>query len=247
MTVSTNLDVTREVLREFLPDHETIIKFEDLLRSVESLSDGGIDNLQIDVGTALARANAAFADANSNLTKTFLSLLDVNIAAFTVNRIPYESASAIVDSANLTFDGNNLKVSGTTDATSGTTGAINTLGGIGITKSLWVALDATIKGSLAVSKGLKLSINPTPKTANYTFTSTDYTILFDTSAGGFTATLPTAIGKQGQIFNIKKVAPGTLQLATTLSQTINGTAPKSLSKSQTNLMVQSDNANWITL
>lgn len=81
------------------------------------------------------------------------------------------------------------------------------------------------------------------KTGNYTLTATDSTVLFDTTAGSLTATLPTAVGCTGRMYRIKKLAGAgnTLNLATTSGQTIDGAAPGTVTDK---ILVQSDGANW---
>lgn len=80
------------------------------------------------------------------------------------------------------------------------------------------------------------------KTANYTATDADYTI--DCTANSFTITLPTAVGIQGRIYIIKNTGAGTITLATTSSQTIDGASPGTVAAG-TVIVLQSTNANWI--
>lgn len=83
------------------------------------------------------------------------------------------------------------------------------------------------------------------KTANYTLTSLDKMILGDTTAGDRTMTLPTAVGRIGQGFTIKKIASAnTLTVATTSSQTVDGSTTLSVTVDNTALSVISDNSNW---
>jgi hypothetical protein len=84
------------------------------------------------------------------------------------------------------------------------------------------------------------------KTANYSISSTlDYEIVCKTNA--FTVTLPTAVGISGQQFIIKNantLASGNdITLATTSSQTIDGSAPSYISPLNS-LTLVSDGANW---
>lgn len=86
------------------------------------------------------------------------------------------------------------------------------------------------------------------KTANYSVTSGDYTVLCKTNA--FTVTLPTAVGIGGQTVTIKNgntVASGNnITLATTGGQTIDGLAPGTVAPLVSVTLV-SDNANWWTV
>jgi len=82
------------------------------------------------------------------------------------------------------------------------------------------------------------------KTGTYTITDTDFTI--DCTSNTFTVTLPTAVGRKGKIYEIKNSGTGTITLATTSSQTIDGATTKSLAQ-YNSYTVQSNNANWIII
>lgn len=79
----------------------------------------------------------------------------------------------------------------------------------------------------------------------YNITKDDYTV--DCTTGSFTVTLPTAVGIQGRIYKIKNSGAGTITVATTSSQTIDGVTTKSLSTQYQVITVQSTNANWIVV
>lgn len=84
------------------------------------------------------------------------------------------------------------------------------------------------------------------KSALYTLTTNDFTV--NCVSGTFSLTLPTAVGCTGRIYNMKNVGTGIITIATTSSQTIDGTATGILTLIQwDNLMVQSDGANWIII
>lgn len=84
------------------------------------------------------------------------------------------------------------------------------------------------------------------KTGTYTLTATDYTI--DCTTGTFTVTLPTAVGAAitGREYVIKNSGAGTITVATTSSQTIDGATTKTLAAG-TAIKVQSNGANWIII
>lgn len=82
------------------------------------------------------------------------------------------------------------------------------------------------------------------KTANYTIVQADYTI--NVTANSPTITLPTAVGISGKVYVVKNTGAGTVTLATTSAQTIDGAATQSIA-ANTSLMVQSTNANWIII
>jgi len=83
------------------------------------------------------------------------------------------------------------------------------------------------------------------KTANYTATATDYTI--NCTSGTFTITLPTAASIAGRIYVIKNTGAGSITVATTSSQTIDGGASYTLGTANKYVQVQSDGANWIVI
>jgi len=82
------------------------------------------------------------------------------------------------------------------------------------------------------------------KTANYTATISDY--LINCTSNSFTVTLPTAVGIQGRVYIIKNTGAGTITLATTSGETIDGAAPGSLAAGPTQISIMSTNAGWIT-
>ena len=69
---------------------------------------------------------------------------------------------------------------------------------------------------------------------------TDYVYL---CTGTFTVTLPTAVGNTN-LYTIKNVSTGTITIATTSAQTIDGSATASLPVRYTSLDLISDGANW---
>lgn len=96
----------------------------------------------------------------------------------------------------------------------------------------------------SVLTGGSLSLAYVAKTANYTLTAADY--LINCTTGSFTTTFPTAVGITGRVYVVKNTGAGTITLATTSSQTIDGSAPGSLAAGPTQIRVMSDGANWIT-
>lgn len=85
----------------------------------------------------------------------------------------------------------------------------------------------------------------TAQTTTYSVLASDYTI--NCTSGTFTVTLPTAVGRTGQIYVIKNSGAGTITIATTSAQTIDGAATQSLSVQYNSYTVQSTGANWIII
>jgi len=100
----------------------------------------------------------------------------------------------------------------------------------------------------------KQSTAPSPptvwstKTGSYTILTTDRAILVDTSSGPITITLPTAISAT-QVYTIKKKTPDTnaVTVATTSSQTVDGSTTYILPTQYQSIDVASDNTNWFIL
>lgn len=83
------------------------------------------------------------------------------------------------------------------------------------------------------------------KTADYTIGPGGLGIVNCTS-GSFTVTLPTAMGVTGRLHIIKNSGAGTITLATTGGQTIDGGAPGTVAAGAVIRLV-SDGAGWITI
>lgn len=82
------------------------------------------------------------------------------------------------------------------------------------------------------------------KTGTYTVTAADGTI--NCTSGTFTVTLLTAVGIVGQSFTIKNSGAGTITLATTSSQLIDGSLTQTLGPG-VSMTVQSTNSAWIVI
>ena len=81
-------------------------------------------------------------------------------------------------------------------------------------------------------------------TSTYPITASDSTI--NATSGTFTITLPSAVDISGRIYIIKNSGAGTITLATTSSQTIDGDLTQDLTEYQSH-KVQSNGANWIII
>lgn len=85
------------------------------------------------------------------------------------------------------------------------------------------------------------------KTSAYTITATDQVIKADATGGAFNVTLPTAVGRNGQVYSIIKVDSSLFNVTvnTTASQTINSVTTYALSARYEAISVVSDGANWL--
>lgn len=84
------------------------------------------------------------------------------------------------------------------------------------------------------------------KTTTYAILTTDVVVFTNAAAGGFTVTLPTAVGAAGKYYIIKKQdsTENVVTVATTSSQTIDGTGQWLISTPYQSITVLSDGSNW---
>ena len=119
--------------------------------------------------------------------------------------------------------------------TSGTTITLTTTGTSGA---------ATLVGgvlNIPQYTGVGLVLNQISVAGTYNILTTDYYV--DCSATT-TTTLPTAIGARGQTYVITNTGVGTVTVATTGGQTINGNSTETLTTNNS-ITVHSNNSNWI--
>ncbi len=86
------------------------------------------------------------------------------------------------------------------------------------------------------------------KTAAYTLTATDSTILADATSAAFTVTLPTPVGISGRQYTIKKIdsSVNVVTIASTAG-TIDGAVTKALSAQWQAVRLVSDGVNWFVV
>ena len=84
----------------------------------------------------------------------------------------------------------------------------------------------------------------TAVSTTYAILATDYTV--NCTSGTFTVTALTAVGITGQVFNVKNSGSGTITLATTGGQTIDGNATITLLQYDC-CTIQSTGSNWVIL
>ncbi len=108
----------------------------------------------------------------------------------------------------------------------------------------WLASYNSTTGAFTQTQPKATDIaNPyTAVSATYAILATDYQI--ECTANSFTVTLPTAVGITGTIYSIKNSGSGTITLATTASQTIDGQLTQTLTQWD-NIVVFSNGANWL--
>lgn len=94
---------------------------------------------------------------------------------------------------------------------------------------------------------MSFKVNDIVKAINntYSITNNDYTLIAVNNT--FTATLPTAVNNLGKVFILKNVGTGVMTVATTSSQTIDGSSANIVLNQYDGLAVESDGSNWIKL
>lgn len=162
--------------------------------------------------------------ASAGITKSQLASLDIVNADV--------NASAAIDQskiANLTTDLAAKEVTANKSTTT-TLGTSNTL--YPTQNAVKTYVDNTV------------GVAVTTQTTTYAITTSDNVVLCNTTSGGFTVTLPTAVGNT-RAYHIKKIAAAnTLTIATTLSQTIDGGTTIAITALDETITVVSDGANW---
>jgi len=92
----------------------------------------------------------------------------------------------------------------------------------------------------------KKILEATAKTANYTLQTSDEVILFNTTNGNLIASLPSAAGIKGKIFEIHKIgASNTLTITPAGAETVGGNANYVLSENYSSILIISNNSNWL--
>lgn len=88
----------------------------------------------------------------------------------------------------------------------------------------------------------------TTKTANYTATASDYTIVCN-NTGAITISLPAASGCSGRVYVIKKISAvsNNVIIDPNGAETIDGAATKTLTVQYESAMIQSDGTSWFVL
>jgi hypothetical protein len=83
-------------------------------------------------------------------------------------------------------------------------------------------------------------------TTAYTITDDDYAIWGNASGGAFSVTLPTAVGRRGKVFVIKKIdaSVNAVTIDGDGSETIDNATTKQLTSENEVLWIMSDNSNW---
>jgi len=101
--------------------------------------------------------------------------------------------------------------------------------------------------TLSVTGSTAYSI--TTKTANYTATANDYSIVCNNTGSAITISLPAASGATGRVYVIKKISGALLNVTIdpNSSETIDGSSTKVLTLQNESVMIQCDGSSWYIL
>lgn len=116
------------------------------------------------------------------------------------------------------------------------------------TSGINVGASTASTSTLQSSGSFSLPVSAAATSAR-SITSTESTVQGDTTSSAFSLTLPTAVGISGRIYTIKRINSGAndLTVATTSSQTIDGSTTYALTAQWKFVQVQSNGANWIII
>lgn len=111
-------------------------------------------------------------------------------------------------------------------------------------------VNADVSASAAIDRTKLANPSLSSKSADYTLTSADDTVVFDTSGAARTATLPAAASNSGKIFTIKKDSNSnvnTLTIDGNGAETIDGATTYVLVAPNGYATIQSNGSNWVII
>lgn len=112
--------------------------------------------------------------------------------------------------------------------------------------ALYVVSGLSFFGGAISSNGTYKNLNQAVYTSSQTITSNMEYLRYNTGGGAINQPLPTAVGRQGQVYVLKKIDSSTnaLTISTTSSQTIDNASTWVLATQNKYVMVISNGANW---
>jgi len=217
---------------------------------------------------AIAIANTAITNGNITLGNTTIGLGNTatTVGNLTLNNVTINSGNSTVTTGSIGYANIStaLRTQALTgylygNANTGNVTAATTIPNAGLANStatlgntaITLGSTTTSVGNLTLNNvtinGLNTSL--TTKSANYTGTLIDGTILGNASTGNITITLPTSVGATGRTYAIKKIdsSANVVIIATTSSQTIDAFTTEILARQFDAVQVQSDGANWVII
>jgi len=217
----------------------------DLYNFDKSLISGEL--LKLNVSRSLVSGSDIRAGANaSNSTVSDLMAVGTGITvtrASTPQAIIGRNNAIWTDGNTTTNDGNErIFVIGNGTTTAARSNALY------LTQNGKLFLPAMVDGDLYIESGeVKSKVIPTYVATAVSLTANATQSTINVTATGQTITLPTAVGIQGKVYVIKFTAVGSVTVATTSAQTIDGATTAVLSTQYESITVQSTGANWIII
>lgn len=111
-------------------------------------------------------------------------------------------------------------------------------------ESRWLAKQARLM-SMIVHRENASIMSIITVSDNYDISTSDYTVLVDTTGGNVTVTLNTP--PAGKIYNIKKIAAGNTLTIDGNGATIDGSATKTVTTLNANTQIQFDGTNYVII
>ena len=213
-------------------------------------------NLASSIVNADVASGAAIAYSKLNLATSIVNADIATAAAIAVTKLANGTANQIIG-ANAGATANEFKslasgTSGTDFAIAHSAGTITfnlpdasaSARGVITTSTQTIAGDKTLTGNTYLSGGLRMAI--VSKTANYTATAADQTILVSASGGAVVITLPAVAGCTGCVYNIKKTdsSVNTVTIDANSAETIDGQLTQVIATQYQCITVQSDGTSW---
>jgi hypothetical protein len=116
----------------------------------------------------------------------------------------------------------------------------------------WLVTSAGVStesgGPLNVQYALGLAVPPATKTSNYTLTTADFHVPFDSTSGAITVTLPAAASSTGRVYVIRKTnaSANAVTIDPNGAETIDGGATLAVANQTAKLIICNGTA-WITI
>lgn len=163
---------------------------------------------------------------------------------FTIGSTRYQLDQQSGGVTSLTGTLNQVNVSASTGAVTLSLPQSIATGSTPTFSSLTLSNGANITGEFQLFGGMRVGYVSTATSISVNSTTT---VAVNVTATGQTITLPSAVGAQGRMFTIKLTASGSCTIATTSSQTIDGSTTYTLASQYKYVTVMSDNSNYIVI
>jgi hypothetical protein len=221
----------------------------------------------------LSNSSVTIGNTSVSLGSTVSTFGNVTLNNVTINNVATTFPNSFLSNSSTTLGNTTLTLGSTTTSVGNLTLAFANISSVSATfpnsylsnssvtignTSVSLGGTATSIGNLTLSNvtitsgsisNIAIGAAITTKNANYSATSSDETILGNASTSNITITLPTAVGATGKTYVVKKIdsSANTVTMATTSSQTIDGTLTRVFSNQYTGAQVQTDGSNWYIL